>query len=399
MTSKPTRFCGIDIAKNKHVACVIDADNNVLVKKQSFLNTAQGFQQLLARLQQVGGPADILIGMEATGHYWYALHDFLVRCGYRVQVINPLQTRQGGNHIRKSKTDRIDAQYIAMVLKRGLGAPALVPSELGMTCRQLTRLRYALIRQSSQIKNLTWSRLQPVWPEYEGLFTDPFGPTSRALLAAAPTPADLLAMDPDRLGQLVRRASHGRFTQAKAADIIACAKDSAGMRRGLEGARVSIHTLLATLDALRPIRVKLEADIEALAARLPQYILTLPGANPIRAVSLYGETDPIDHFAMASQLVAFAGLDMVVYQTGQYEAPHRHISKRGSPVLRQTLWSMAHLAVREEGPLQDFFLRKRKAGLHHLAAVTATAVKLARIAWRILTDQRDYVPDGCPTKS
>jgi len=399
MNPQFTRFCGIDIAKSKHVACVIDADNNRLVKKQSFLNTAQGFGQLLARLQQVGGPGEILVGMEATGHYWYALHDFLVRQGYRVQVINPLQTRQGGNHIRKSKTDRIDAEYIAMVLKRGLGLPALIPGELAMTCRQLTRLRYALIRQSSQIKQLIWSRLQPVWPEYEGLFADAFSPTSRAMLAAAPTPADLLAMDPDRLGQLVRRASHGRFAQAKADAILACAKESAGMQRGLEGARTSIRTLLATLDALRPIRTQLEADIEALAPRLPQHILTLPGANPIRAASLYGETDPIDHFATGSQLIAFAGLDMVVYQTGQYEAPHRHISKRGSPVLRQTLWSMAHLATRQEGSLRDFFLRKRKAGLHHLAAVTATAIKLTRIAWRILTDQRDYIPDGCPAKS
>lgn len=399
MNTKPTRFCGIDIAKVNHVACVITADEAVLVKKQSFSNTAQGFQQLLARLQQAGGPAEVLVGMEATGHYWYALHDFLVRQGYRVVVFNPLQTRQGRDDVRKSQTDRIDAYCIARVIKNGQGRSALVPGELGMTCRQLTRLRYALIRQSSQIKQLIWSRVQPVWPEYEGLFTDAFAPTSRAILQAAPTPADLLAMDPDRLTALVRRASRGRFTDAKADEILACAKDSAGMQRGLEGTRTSIRTLLAALDAMRPIRVQLESDIEKLAARLPQYILTLPGANPIRAVSLYGETDPIDHFATGSQLVAFAGLDMVVSQSGQWEASRKRISKRGSPVLRQTLWSMAHLAVLQEGPLRDFFLRKRKAGLHHLAAVTAAAVKLTRIAWRILTDQRDYIPDGCPVKS
>ena len=253
MNTKPTRFCGIDIAKSKHVACVIDTDNTVLVKKQSFLNTALGFGQLLARLQQAGGPAEVLVGMEATGHYWYALHDFLIRQGYRVIVINPLQTRQGGNHIRKSKTDQIDARYIATVLQRGLGLPSVIPGELGMTCRQLTRLRYALVRQSSQIKQLVWSRLQPVWPEYEGLFSDAFSPTSRAVLAAAPTPADLLTLDTEGLTDLVRRASHGRFTQAKAAQILASAKDSAGMQRGLEGARTSIRTLLAALDALRPV--------------------------------------------------------------------------------------------------------------------------------------------------
>jgi hypothetical protein len=267
-----------------------------------------------------------------------------------------------------------------------------------MTCRQLTRLRYALVRQASRIKQLIGARLQPVWPEYEGLFVDPFASTSRTLLALAPTPADVLAMDPQILTDTLRRASRGKFAAVKAQQVLAAAGHSVGMRRALEGTRISIRTLLATLDAWRTIRQQLEADIQALADRLPRYILTLPGADALRAVSLYGETDPIGHFACSDQLVAFAGLDPVVFQTGQYEAPRRHISKRGSPVLRQTLWLMAHVAVRQEGHLRDFWLRKRQQGLHYLAAVTAVAGKLCRISWRVLTDQRDYVPAGCPSK-
>jgi transposase len=171
------------------------------------------------------------------------------------------------------------------------------------------------------------------------------------------------------------------------------------MKRALDGARISIRTLLTTLDAWRPIRQHLEAEMEALADQLPRYILTLPGATCLSAVSLYGETDPIDHFTASDQLVAFAGLDPVVFQTGQYEAPHRHLSKRGSPVLRQTLWLMAHAAVRQEGPLRDFWLRKREQGLHYLAAVTAAAAKICRISWRVLIDQRDYIPEACPAKN
>ena len=399
MQSKPTGFCGIDIGKNKHVACVIDADGKLLVRSQSFLNNTAGYQLILDRLQQLGGPVKVLVGMEATGHYWYGLHDFLTRRGYRVAVLNPIQTaQQAAMGIRKSKTDRIDAYHIAILLKNGGYRPALIPGELAMTCRQLTRLRYALVRQGSRTKQLIWSRLQPVWPEYEGLFADPFSPTGRKLLAAAPTPADVLAMDPRDLTDLIRRASRGKFADTKAQEILQSARSSVGMQRGLAGARICIQTLLSTLEAARPIRQQLEADIGALTDRLPQYILTLPGANPIRAASLYGETDPISNFSSSDQLVAFAGLDSVVFQTGQYEAPRRRISKRGSPVLRQTLWAMAHLAVRREGPLRDFYLRKRRAGLHHLAAVTAVAVKVCRISWRVLTDQRDYLPNACPAK-
>jgi transposase len=76
-------------------------------------------------------------------------------------------------------------------------------------------------------------------------------------------------------------------------------------------------------------------DVRSRAGHLfnTDYLSTLPGANAVRAASLFGETDPIHTFRTPDQLVAFAGLDPGVYQTGQYEAPHRRISKRGSPYL------------------------------------------------------------------
>jgi len=97
-------------------------------------------------------------------------------------------------------------------------------------------------------------------------------------------------------------------------------------------------------------------------------------------------------FASPSQLVAFAGLDLIVSQSGQYQAPNRHISKRGSPFLRKTLWGMTMRALQQEGDLHTYWLRKRREGVHHLAAVTATAIKLCHVTWRILTDRRDYLP-------
>ena len=97
---------------------------------------------------------------------------------------------------------------------------------------------------------------------------------------------------------------------------------------------MSIRSLLTQIEAMAPIREQLETDIETLADRLPGYIFTLPGINPISAVSLFGETDPIETLPSGAQLVAFAGLDTTVFQTGQYEAPRWRITKRGSPFLR-----------------------------------------------------------------
>lgn len=392
-TKQYTYFCGIDIAKRKHVACVINRDDEFIVRSQSFNNDAQGYQALLNRLKDTGQRRQILIGMEATGHYWYALRDFLVGQGYEVVVLNPIQTaQQAKKAIRKSKTDKIDAHHIAQLLKNGEHKAALVPGDFAMTCRQLTRLRYKLIGQGAGVKRLLWSRLHPVWPEYETLLANPFCKTGRTLLMTAPTPTDVLAFGRQTLTALIRKTSRGKYGATQAEKIWLAAQQTVGTRRGLDGARVSIRSLLTQIEALAAIRKQLEAEIVALAERLPGHLFTLPGIDRISAVSLFGETDPIEAFDTGAQLVAFAGLDTTVFQTGQYEAPHRRITKRGSPFLRHTLWGMAHRACYQEGDLRDYWLRRRGDGLHYLAAVTATAIKLCHVAWRILTDRRDYLP-------
>ncbi len=390
---KCSRFCGIDVAKNKHVACVIDRDGERIVRSQSFTNDAEGYQQILDRLKEIGGPSKVAIAMEATGHYWYSLHDFLVRHRYDVAVLNPIQTaKQVTKGIRKTQTDRIDAHHIAVLLKNGEQRPALIPGELGMTCRQLTRLYHTMVRQASRIKQLIWARLHPVWPEYEDLFATPFCKTGRTLLNAAPTPQDVLALPREGLLDLIRKTSRNKYGPAQADKVRQAAEKSVGTHRGLTAARAAIRLLLAQLDALKPIREQLEGEIETLATQLPGYLMTLPGANPIRVVSLFGETDPIEAFGSPSKLIAFAGLDLVVSQSGEYQAPRRHISKRGSPFLRHTLWAMAYRACYQEGDLRDYWLRKKAKGLSHLESVTAVAIKLCPIVWRIMTDRRDYLP-------
>jgi transposase len=394
-TRRYTRFCGIDVAKNKHVGCIIDRDGAHLVRSQSFANNTEGYQQMLARLVQAGGPEVTLVGMEATGPYGCSLHDFLVRHEYQVAVLNPIQTaQQAKKGIRKAQNDRIDAGHIAVLIKNGDYKPALIPGEFAYTCRQLTRLHHTMVRQQARIKQLIWAWLHPIWPEYEGVFAHPFCRTRRALLQRAPAPADVLALSAEQLEDLVRKTSRGKLGTVRAQKIRQAAENTVGTPRGVEAARIGIRALLDQMDALEPVRDRLVAQIEALAARLPAYLLTLPGATAISIVSLFGETDPITAFASPSRLVAFAGLDPTVAESGEpsKEKPRRRISKRGSPALRYTLWNMAMRACFQEGDLRTYYLRRRAAGLGHLSTVTAAAIKLGHIAWRIMTDRRDYLP-------
>ncbi len=388
------RFCGLDVGKNTHSLCIIDAQQNTLVPARSFRNDWQGFQQLLASLQETGRKHTVLVGMEATGHYWYSLHHTLTQQGYTVRVLNPIQTaREAQREVRKRKTDKLDAHRIAVLLKNGRYRSALIPGELAMVCRLVTRLRYRLVRQQTRLKLLIQAHLHPVWPEYETLFVDPFSITSRKLLAETPVPEDVLQWDEDRLREFLRKTSYGRHGPQLAQDIRQAAQHSVGMQRGLPGSRLAIQVLLQQMDNTEPLLQKLKDQIESLGQQIPVYLRTLPGSTTLSVVSLYGEVDPIQTFETPSQLVAFAGLDPHVYQSGQYDAPQRHISKRGSPFLRQTLWQMAYRAIYQEGDLRQFWLRKRTQKTHQLAAVTAVAGKLCHIIWRIMTDERGYIPD------
>lgn len=258
------RFCGIDMAKQKHVACIIDRDGKILLKPKSIRNNTEGFQQILNCLKQTGRTRSVLAGMEATGHYWYSLHDFLIRNGYDVAVLNPIQTAlQAKQAIRKCKTDKYDAFHIANLLRTGQYKAAVVPDELAMTCRQLTRIRYRIVRQISMTKQLIHSRLHPVWPEYDDFFSNTFGTTSMKLLKAVSTPREFMDSDFDDISKIIRKASRGRFGPVHTQRILQSAKNSIGMQRGHCGISTTIKLLLEQIEALEPVRKNLDAEIES----------------------------------------------------------------------------------------------------------------------------------------
>ncbi len=172
-------FCGIDIAKRKHDAAILDQEGNLQGKSLNITNTASGFEQLLSRLQTLD--QDVLIGMEATGHYWLALFDALSAAGYKIVVLNPLQIsayRRSG--IRKVKNDRKDAWWIADYLRIANLSPTDRQLPVLLQLRELSRFRYSIMDQVGDLKRKIISILDRVFPEYETLFSNVFIKTSRS---------------------------------------------------------------------------------------------------------------------------------------------------------------------------------------------------------------------------
>jgi transposase len=218
-------FCGIDVAKRNHVALIMHASGTITQRAFSIANTRAGLDQLHQRLQSLAEP--VTIGLEATGHYWLALYEFLTQHGYAVIVFNPMQIhayRKSG--VRKCKNDRTDALWIADFVRIGQGQVASPATPVLLQLRELTRFRFRVTEQIGDCKRKIIAVLDRVFPEYETLFSNIFLATSRRLLQEAVTAQEFADLDvteltdaaDDQSRTLRSRESHGGANPCRSID-------------------------------------------------------------------------------------------------------------------------------------------------------------------------------------
>ncbi len=381
---------GIDVGKRHHVAVTLDRNGQQVGKALRFANDQTGFKQLLDQLAAVAEIA--LIGLEATGHYWLALYTMLNEAGYDLVVLNALQIhayRKSG--IRKRKNDRYDAYWIADYIRVSQQPRPQQPQPELLQLRELTRFRASLTNQTGDCKRKVISILDRVFPEYEKLFSSVFIQTSRRLLTEALTPEEFADFDLTELAQLLAQTSRGRHGQAKAEEIQTLARHSVGIGFLGNTLRIQMNCLLQQLTLLEAQRQELETEITALMDQLQQYITTIPGIGPVTGAVILAEIGDVRRFATPEKLVAYAGIDPTVYQSGQFTATQSRMSKRGSPYLRHTLWQAAFMATQHDPQLRDYYQRKRAEGKAHGTAVGAVCRKLLHRIYIILKEQRPYV--------
>jgi transposase len=382
-------FCGIDVAKRNHVALVMDPVGTIIQRAFSVPNTREGLNQLHQRLQGLGEP--VTIGLEATGHYWLALYEFLTQQGYVIIVFNPLQIhayRKSG--IRKCKNDRTDAFWIADFVRIGQGQVASPATPALLQLRELSRFRFRLTEQIGDCKRKIIAVLDRVFPEYETLFSNVFLASSRRLLQDAVTAEEFANLDLTELTQVLRSTSRGRFGTEQAVAVQTLARQSIGVRFLTDAVRVEMRCLLEQITLLETQRDQIDAALEELMAQVPQFITTIPGVGLATGAALLAEIGDIHRFSEPEKLVAFAGIDARVYQTGEFTADHAHMSKRGSPYLRHALWQAATMAMLHDPELHAYYQHKRAEGKHHGVVLGAICRKLLIRIYVVLKEQRPY---------
>ena len=331
--------------------------------------------------------------MEATGHYWLNLYTWLSDKSFRLHVINPLQSDALRNlYIRKTKTDSVDAKIIADVIRIGQYSETQLADENIIALRDLNRQRFYLVDMAADLKRKIIAMMDRIFPEYQDFFSDMFGKTSVQIMKEYTSPEQILQIPTERLTQLLKKASRGRFTETKAKELKALAANSFAALLSSEMTTLLIRQMLEQLDLLE----KQIADIEhIIAAQFTQFntkLTTIPGIGTTLGATILSEIGDINRFDKPKQLIAYAGMDPSVKQSGNFVGTQSHMSKRGSPYLRRALWLAAVVAVNHDDLFKYLFQQKMNAGKTYAQAMGYICHKLLNTVFAILKTGEEYKP-------
>lgn len=388
-------YIGIDIAKRSHQAAVTDISGNIIVTPFNFKNTAAGFTQFLSVLETNSVSKDnCVIGLESTGHYWYPLYFFLVEQKFSVKVFNPIQTAAFREiTIRKVKNDNLDSIMIADFTRFGRYSETYIPSENMLALKNLSRFRLSVCDICGSLKKRTIVLLDLVFPEYASVFCDIFGTTSKQLLEKYSTPDEFSEISTTKLANFILKASRGRNGREKAELIKTAAQNSIGISYAIDTFSFEIKQLIEQIEFMENQLSEIDAEMAKLLAESEYSVITtISGVGPTLGSIIVSEIGDIERFETSSKLVAYAGLDASVKQSGEFNSSHNKISKRGSPYLRRALWMAAFMSLQCDPALYDYYSRLRARGKSHRLATTAVARKLCIIVWAIMKSKKPYSP-------
>lgn len=383
-------YVGIDIAKRNHFASALSSDGEVLIEPFEFCNDGDGFNMLISALDSLESD-NIIIGLESTAHYGDNLVRFLVAGGYKVCVLNPIKTStMRKNNIRKTKTDKVDTFIIAktLMMQQSLRFVTLDDVDI-MDLKELGRFRMKAIKQRTRLKIQLTSYMDKTFPELEKFFKSGLHQKSvYALLKEAPTPEAIASMHMTHLANLLKVNSHGHFGKDQARELRVLAKRSVGQSDGALSLRIT--QAIEQIELLDKQLDRIETDMTDIVKCMFSLIMTIPGIGYVNGGMILGEIGNIHRFSNPQKLLAYAGLDPTVYQSGNFTAKRTRMSKRGSKALRYALINAAHNVVKNNATFKAYYDAKRAEGKSHYNALGHCAGKLVRVIWKILTDEVEF---------
>ena len=383
-------YVGIDIAKLNHFAAAISSDGEVLIEPFKFTNDYDGFSLLISKLVPLDQNS-IVIGLESTAHYGDNLVRYLITMGFNVCVINPIKTStMRKNNIRKTKTDKVDTFIIAKTLMMEDSLRFVTLEDLDfIELKELGRFHQKTIKQRTRLKIQLTSYVDQVFPELQYFFKSGLHQKSvYALLKEAPNAQAVASMHMTHLSHLLEATSHGRFKKDTARELRVLAQKSVGSPD--KAISIQITQTIERIELLDRQLEKVEAEMHEIMDFHYSVIMTIPGIGYVNGGIILGEIGDIHRFSSPTRLLAYAGLDPVMYQSGNFNASRTRMSKRESRTLRFALINAAHNVVKNNATFKAYYDAKKAEGRTHYNALGHCAGKLVRVIYKMLTDNVEF---------
>ena len=359
-----TLFIGIDVSKDSFAVAALDAQGETAFSLTAGMNKV-GFSGLLKAISSQRVPrGEVVIAMESSGCYHINLFSFLSTQGLRTVVINPLVVANFSRlSLRKTKTDRKDAVTIARFILSHRDSLESFSMQTHSDLRDLAREREFTLKMIGSIKNEIKRLLQSTFPELEHL-GNVFSDTMLQFLSVFPSARLIREAEPQFISRAFEHQDRRKRIPVSPEAIRRAARNSiAAVSLAKE---MILPGKIATLQHLEERLAQLTRTLVKLCETTLQedlkIITSIHGVGNITAAPFLAEMGDWRGFRSYKQLIAFAGIDPSIHQSGTFLGVSR-LSKRGNRHLRRLIWLMTFCAIRVEGPFKAYFTRRKSEGL------------------------------------
>lgn len=378
-------YIGIDISKYKH-DCFIATETTS--NQFSFENSQSGFSELLNHFKPLI-KQEMIIGLEATGHYGENLKSFLTLHGYSFMEINPFLVKKFGEaqSLRKTKTDKKDAQMISTYM-RSVDYKAYHHQSYHISAlKSLTRLRFKLISIRTKHYNMMTKVLDVIFPEYKSFMREQgYSESSLYILKRFSSPDRIAKMNDEHFDKL-HKLSRGKFSYPKFVKLKELASTTIGVTQ--EHQLFKLKTSISYVEMLSTDIAETENQILSLMNKYPTKIQTIKGIGIISAAIILCEYGDISLFSNPAEMLSYAGLDSTIKQSGTMSSTGKLV-KRGSKYLRATLINISMMVMIYNPIFYDYYTKKKQEGKHHRVILIHLAKKLVRVIHHLETNQQDF---------
>ena len=258
-----------------------------------------------------------------------------------------------------------------------------------MDLKTLGRFRQKSLKQRTRLKIQLTSYVDQAFPKLQYFFKSCLHQKSvYALLKEAPMPKEIASMHMTHLSHLLQTASHGHFNKETARQLRVLAQKFVGSIDSTVS--IQITQTLSQIELLDRQIDKVEAQMAEIMKFNDSVITTIPGIGYINGGMILGEIGDIHRFSKPHQLLAYAGLNPSVKQSGSFKANHTRMSKRESKVFRYALMNVAHNVVKNNATFKTYYDKKMAEGRIHYNVLGHCASKLVRVVWKVMTDDVDF---------